>query len=358
VEPSQSLIRLVDVVKTFPSGSATTAALRGVGLEVGAGEFVAVIGKSGSGKTTLANMVTAIDRPTSGEVWVAETPIHSLGEGEAARWRGRTVGVVFQFFQLLPTLSLLDNVVLPMELCRLYPRRERRERALGLLEQVGMAQAARKLPSAVSGGQQQRVAIARALATDPPVLVADEPTGNLDSKTAESVHTLFGELVAGGKTVVVVTHDAGLAERATRTVLVSDGQIVNEYVRRALAALDLDQLATAFAHLQREQYAPGTVVVRQGDPADTFYIVTGGEAQVILERPGGHPVLVARLGPGEYFGEIALLRGGHRMATVRACAVKGLEVMALDRETFERVTQESDTIRHELERVIDERLGQ
>jgi energy-coupling factor transporter ATP-binding protein EcfA2 len=221
-----------------------------------------------------------------------------------------------------------------------------------------MADAARKLPAAVSGGQQQRVAIARALATDPPLLIADEPTGNLDSKTAESVHTLFGELVAGGKTVVVVTHDGELAQRATRTVLVADGLVVNEYVRQALAALDLDQLTTAFAHLHRERYAPGTVVVRQGDVADTFYIITGGEAHVILDRPGGQPVLVARLGPGEYFGEIGLLRGGPRMATVRACAVNGLEVMALDRETFERVTQESETIRRELDRVVDERLGQ
>ena len=357
MEPARSLIRLVDVVKTFPSGSATTTALRGVGLELGAGEFVAVIGKSGSGKTTLANMVTAIDRPTSGEVWVADAPVHSLGEGEAARWRGRTVGVVFQFFQLLPTLSLLDNVVLPMELCRLYPRGERRERALRLLDQVGMADAAHKLPSAVSGGQQQRVAIARALATDPPLLVADEPTGNLDSRTAESVYALFAELVGAGKTVVVVTHDAELAERATRTVLVGDGRVVNEYVRRALAALDLDQLEAASSQLRREHYSAGAVVVRQGDEADTFYVVTGGRADVVLERPGGEPVVVNRLGPGDYFGEIALLRGGPRTATVRASSENELEVMALDRETFDGLTTKSAAIRRELERVVGERLA-
>jgi ABC-type lipoprotein export system ATPase subunit len=351
-----ALIRLENVVKTFESPAGSTTALKGVGLEVDAGEFGIVIGKSGSGKSTLVNMITGIDRPTSGGVWVAGTAVHELGEGKTARWRGRNVGVVFQFFQLLPTISLLDNVVLPMEFCRLWSPAERRKRALDLLEQVGMAASARKLPAAVSGGQQQRVAIARALATDPPLVVADEPTGNLDSKTAQSVIELFEQLVANGKTVLIVTHDNDLAARATRTIVVADGEVVNEYVRRALAPLDLDQLTLASSRLRRVTFARGALIVRQGDVADDFYIVTRGEVEVTLQYPGGQEIVVNRLGRGEYFGEIALLRGGRRVASVRATEEAEVEVMALDRETFARLMDESEPARRELERVMGGRL--
>ena len=222
------LIQLRDVVKTFDTAAGTFTALKGVNLQVDAGEFVAVVGKSGSGKSTLINMITGIDRPTSGQVIVDNTALHALREGQLAVWRGRTVGVVFQFFQLLPALTAVENVMLPMDFCDAYPSRERRERALRLLEQVGMAEQAHKLPNALSGGQQQRVAIARALATDPPILVADEPTGNLDSATAETIFRLFEQLVAGGKTILMVTHDDDLAKRAGRAVRVADGQIVEE----------------------------------------------------------------------------------------------------------------------------------
>ncbi len=222
------LIRLKQVVKRYESDAGTFTALKGVDLTVGGGEFVAVIGKSGSGKSTLINMITGIDRPTSGEVVVGETQVHRLSEGRMAEWRGRTLGVVFQFFQLLPTLSVVENVMLPMDFCRTYPSRERRGRAMALLEQVEMAEHAHKLPTAISGGQQQRVAIARALANDPPILVADEPTGNLDSRTADSVFRLFEELVAQGKTIVMVTHDDDLSERVTRTITIADGEIASE----------------------------------------------------------------------------------------------------------------------------------
>jgi ABC-type lipoprotein export system ATPase subunit len=352
----QALIRLADVVKRYQTPAGEYPALEGVSLEIGRGEFVAVIGKSGSGKSTLVNMITAIDRPSSGEVWVDGTAVHELGEGAAARWRGRTVGVIFQFFQLLPTLTLLDNVVLPMEFCRLWAPRERRERALALLRRVGLEHAASKLPSSVSGGEQQRAAIARALATDPPLLVADEPTGNLDSKTAETIFTLFEELVADGKSVLMVTHDNDLAARATRTVVVADGAVVNEYVRRALAKLDLEQLAHASAALRRQTYPPGSVIVRQGDVADTFYIVTRGEVDVLLAHPGGQELVVNTLGRGDFFGEMALLRGGFRRATVRAAAGEPAEVMALDRGTFTQLMAESEAARRELERVVDARL--
>ena len=221
------LISLRQVVKTFETAAGAFTALKGIDLQVKPGEFVAVVGKSGSGKSTLLNMITGIDRPSSGEVRVGDTPVHKLNEGQMAVWRGRNIGIVFQFFQLLPTLTLIENVMLPMDFCNTFPARERDKRAMQLLDLVEMTPHAHKLPSAVSGGEQQRVAIARALSNDPPIIVADEPTGNLDSKTAESVFRLFERLVDQGKTVVMVTHDKDLTRRVTRTAIVSDGRIVN-----------------------------------------------------------------------------------------------------------------------------------
>ena len=221
------LISLRQVVKTFETAAGAFTALKGIDLQVKPGEFVAVVGKSGSGKSTLLNMITGIDRPSSGEVRVGDTPVHKLNEGQMAVWRGRNVGIFFHFFKLLPTLTLIENVILPMDFCNTFPARERDKRAMQLLDLVEMTPHAHKLPSAVSGGEQQRVAIARALANDPPIIVADEPTGNLDSKTAESVFRLFERLVDQGKTVVMVTHDKDLTRRVTRTAIVSDGKIVN-----------------------------------------------------------------------------------------------------------------------------------
>ena len=222
------LIRLRDLKKSYRSAAGDVPVLRGINLDIFPGEFVGIMGKSGSGKTTLLNMIAGIDRPTSGEVWVGETPIHQLTEGQMAVWRGRNLGIIFQFFQLLPMLTLLDNIMLPMDFSRMYTIRQRRERALGLLDMVEMVDHAYKLPSAISGGQQQRVAIARALANDPPLIVADEPTGNLDSKTAQSVFDLFQKFVDQGKTFVIVTHDTTLAERLGRAASIADGQIVND----------------------------------------------------------------------------------------------------------------------------------
>lgn len=230
--PSQPfLVDIRRVVKSYATAAGEFTALRGVTLQVNAGEFVAVVGKSGSGKSTLTNMITGIDRPTNGEVIINGTPVHTLRENQIASWRGRTVGVVFQFFQLLPTLTVLENVMLPMDFCNLYNRRERQERAIHLLEQVEMTPQMHKLPTAISGGQQQRVAIARALANDPPIIVADEPTGNLDSRTADAVFALFTRLVDEGKTILMVTHDDDLAKQVTRTVTIADGAIVEDKLR-------------------------------------------------------------------------------------------------------------------------------
>jgi putative ABC transport system ATP-binding protein len=195
-------------------------------LSVANGEFLVVTGKSGAGKSTLVNVLTGIDQADQGDIRVAGQPVPQ-SEDAQARWRGLTLGVVFQFFQLLPSISLVKNVMIPMEFCGRYRHRERIERAVFLLEQVGLAGHTHKRPTEISGGQQQRVAIARALANDPPILVADEPTGNLDSRTTSEILDLFASLVAQGKTLLVVTHDAGVAARATRQAHIADGIIVD-----------------------------------------------------------------------------------------------------------------------------------
>ena len=241
------LIDLRHVVKQYATAAGAYTALRDINLGVDAGEFVAVVGKSGSGKSTLSNMITGIDRPTSGEVLVGGVAVHKLNEGQIAVWRGRTVGVVFQFFQLLPTLTVVENIMLPMDFCNTFSahRNERKERALFLLGQVDMAMHADKLPTALSGGQQQRIAIARALANDPPVVIADEPTGNLDSHTADAVFHLFEQLVAKGKTILMVTHDDDLARRATRTITIADGEIISDHPNFAPHAVVDDDIEDA-----------------------------------------------------------------------------------------------------------------
>jgi len=222
----QNLIELKKVVKIYNSSAGKFSALKGIDLTIQSGEFVAIVGKSGSGKTTLINILTGIDRPTSGEVYVNGTPVHQLNEGQLAAWRGVNLGIVFQFFQLLPTLTIFENVRLPMDFCNLYTVNERNQRAHHLLEMIEIQDFAYQLPSQLSGGQQQMAAIARALANDPKILVTDEPTGNLDSRTSEQIFELLTRLAEDGKTVLMVTHDDDLARRAKRVVTIKDGEIV------------------------------------------------------------------------------------------------------------------------------------
>ncbi|HJZ47102.1 MAG TPA: ATP-binding cassette domain-containing protein [Roseiflexaceae bacterium] len=353
---NEHLIDMRQIVKTYQSTAGSFTALKGVDLQIDRGEFVAIIGKSGSGKSTLINMITGIDRPTSGEVLVGDAAVHLLSEGQMAVWRGRNLGVIFQFFQLLPTLTIVENVMLPMDFCNMYEPHERHARAMRLLEQVEMAHQANKLPSAVSGGQQQRVAIARALANDPPILVADEPTGNLDSKTANAVFQLFENLVAQGKTVLMVTHDSDLAKRVSRAVIVADGEIVNEYVAKALAALSVDQLGWVTGRLEARVFAPGAPIITQGEVADQFYIITKGQVEILLHHPGGQDIAVTTLSAGQYFGEIGLLRGGVRTATVRAAGEDSVEVVALDREEFNSLIADSEAMKTAIDRVADQRF--
>ncbi|MDQ2990701.1 MAG: ABC transporter ATP-binding protein [Pseudomonadota bacterium] len=222
---TKPLMVLKDLVKRYETNSGSFSVLKGINLEVRQGEFVAVVGKSGSGKSTLLNLVAGIDHATSGEVWIGESAVHRMDESQLATWRGKNMGVVFQFFQLLPTLTVAENVMLAMDFCDSWPARERRPRALALLTRLGILDQADKLPSALSGGQQQRAAIARALANDPPILVADEPTGNLDTETTIGIMQLFAALVAEGKTVLMVTHERDFSSYFTRTITLVDGAI-------------------------------------------------------------------------------------------------------------------------------------
>lgn len=222
------MIELRGVSKTYPGAGEGFTALKGIDLRISSGEYVAIVGKSGSGKSTLLNMLTGIDHPSTGQVVVNGTDVHTLDESDLARWRGRNIGIVFQFFQLIPTLTVIENVLLAMDFVNAIPASHRQPRAEMLLDGVGIGEHRHKLPSALSGGEQQRAAIARALANDPPILVADEPTGNLDSHTAMHVQNLFTKLVEEGKTVIVVTHETTPGTRFGRVVTLSDGTVESD----------------------------------------------------------------------------------------------------------------------------------
>jgi ABC-type lipoprotein export system ATPase subunit len=348
-----SIIRLQDVNKYYKTAAGNFQALKSVDLEINAGEFVSVIGKSGSGKSTLLNMITGIDRPTSGEVNVNGTAVHELSENRMARWRGINLGIVFQFFQLLPTISVIENIMLPMDFCKTFPMRKREKRALELLELVELAEHAYKLPTALSGGQQQRVAIARALANDPPIIIADEPTGNLDSKTADSVFKLFTDLVAQGKTIIVVTHDSALARRTKRTALITDGEIVNEYVAMAMPTLPREVMLQATHVATLHCYEPGSMILTEGTNADSFHIVTRGIVEVILPRANQSDVIALQLGPGKFFGEMAFFHERKRRASVRASESGPVEVLAIGYDQLDQLLSQSEPTREALHQMAD-----
>jgi len=350
---SHHLIDLQNIDKFYKTAVGDFPALKNINLQINEGEFVSIIGKSGSGKSTLLNMITGIDRPTTGEVWVNGTAVHELNENQLAGWRGTNMGIIFQFFQLLPALSIIQNVILPMDLSGKFAPRERRERAQYLLELVGLADHQGKLPSMVSGGQQQRAAMARALANDPPILIADEPTGNLDTKTAETVFKLFNELVAQGKTVIIVTHDSSLARRAHRTALITDGEIVNEYVAKALPTLTYDQLLAATHKVKPRYYEPGAMILTEGRASDSFYIISKGTVDVVLPRPNQSDVIALELGPGKYFGEMEFFHEHKNRASIRACESCAVEVLAMDYETLNALLSESEPTREALQQAAD-----
>ncbi len=350
------LIQMRDVVKSFKNAAGEFTVLRGIDLDIKRGEFVAVVGKSGSGKSTLLNMITGIDHPTSGQVVIGGTEIYKLTESQRSLWRGRNLGIVFQFFQLLPMLTLLENVMLPMDYVGLYDFDERPKRAMALLEMVGLEKQAHTLPLAVSTGQQQAAAIARALATDPPLLVADEPTGNLDSRAADAIIDLFEELVENGKTIVMVTHDPSMTERTSRTVTLSDGILVNEIIARALPLLTHPQMLAITRKLERRVYQPGETIIRRDEHVDYFFMIESGGVDIVLQGSRRDDILLARLGEGDYFGEIELVRGGRSIANVRAAAEGPVELLALSRTDFNQMLEESPLTQEAISSVVQERL--
>jgi ABC-type lipoprotein export system ATPase subunit len=303
-------------------------------------------------------MITGIDRPSSGDVIVNNTAVQELSENKMALWRGRNLGIVFQFFQLLPTISVIENIMLPMDFCNTYPMRQREKRALELLELVELSEHAYKMPTALSGGQQQRVAIARALANDPPIIIADEPTGNLDSKTADKIFQLFNDLVVQGKTIIIVTHDSGLAKRAERTALIADGEIVNEYVLKAMPTLSHAQLLEVTRKAQKQEFEPGTMILQEGTTGDAFYIVSKGIVEIVLPRPNHSDVIAAQLGPGQYFGEMQLLHGQKRSASARAYERGPVEVLSLEFDTMRELLNTSEATREAMQALADQRKQQ
>lgn len=352
---TQPLIHMRNVVKTFSNAAGTFTALKGIELEIASGEFVAIVGKSGSGKSTLLNMLTGIDHPTEGQVLIDGVDIYTMTESQRSLWRGKNLGIVFQFFQLLPMLTLHENVMLPMDYVGQYPFDERPKRAMELLQMVGLEKQAHKLPIAVSTGQQQSAAIARALANNPPIIVADEPTGNLDSRASEHIIDLFQELSNQGKTIVMVTHDPSLTRRTTRTVVISDGELIDEVLIKALPLLNHQQLRMVMERVEKQHFAPGQPIIQKGSPVDTFFIIAEGQVDVVLQGKRHEDVTLARLGSGDFFGEVELQRGGKAIASVRA-AEQPVHLLALARSDFHWLMDISPMTAEAIGRIVQQRL--
>lgn len=352
---AETMIDLRRVVKTFKNAAGEFTVLKGVDLTLLRGEFVAIVGKSGSGKSTLLNMMTGIDRPSSGQVCVGGVDLYSMSESRRSLWRGKNMGIVFQFFQLLPMLTLQENVMLPMDYAGISAVEERPARALELLRLVGMEAQAGKLPTAVSTGQQQLAAIARALANDPPLIVADEPTGNLDTRTADVVIELFQRFADQGKTVVMVTHDPSLTERTNRTIIISDGEVVEEAVALAFPLLSHRQMLALTKACSRQTFAPGAWILNRDQHVENLYLIRSGQAEVHLRGQKG-PQSVLHLGAGEFFGEVELLRGGKALASVRAAAQQPLETLSIPHGALQEVLRNSPLTQQSLTAIVQTRL--
>lgn len=353
---ADELIQMRGVVKTFKNAAGEFTVLHGIDLTIKRGDFVAIVGKSGSGKSTLLNMITGIDHPTGGRVVIGGTDIYELTESQRSLWRGKNLGIVFQFFQLLPMLTLLENVMLPMDYVGMYDFNERPKRAMALLEMVGLEQAAHKLPLAVSTGQQQAAAIARALATNPPTLIADEPTGNLDTHAAEAIIDLFEDLVETGKTIVMVTHDPSLTSRTSRTVTISDGILINEIVAKVLPLLTHPQMLEITRKFERRVYQAGESIIHRDEQVNHFFMIESGEVDIVLQGKRRDDAVLARLEAGDYFGEIELMRGGKSVANVRAAAQGPVELLVLSRADFNQMLAESPLTQEAISSIVQERL--
>ena len=355
-EGEMPAIVLRGVDKTYENAAGKFVALKSVDLQLDYGQFISIVGKSGCGKSTLLNMITGIDHPTAGDVLISNEDIYKMSESERALWRGKNLGVVFQFFQLLPTLSLLENTILPMDYCNLYPFHERPARAMELLKMVGLEAQADKLPTAVSSGQQQSAAIARSLATDPSIIVADEPTGNLDSKSADNVLNLFEELAKKGKMILIVTHDPSITQRTDQTIILSDGEVVDQAVARALPFLSHTQMMTATHQAEKKKVAAGSVILKEGEDVEHFFMVTAGEVDIIVTKKN-QEIQLAQLGYGQFFGEVELTQGGLSIAQVRG-ASEGAELALLPKKVFFDLIDDSPLTRNAVEDIASERRSE
>ncbi len=350
------IIQMRGVVKTFINSAGEFTALRGIDLNLQEGEFAAVIGKSGSGKSTLLNMLTGIDHPTSGQVLVDGVDIYAMSESKRSLWRGRNLGIVFQFFQLLPMLNLLENVMLPMDYVGMYDIEQRPKKAMELLTLVGLEEHAQQLPRAVSRGQQQSAAIARALATDAPILVADEPTGNLDSRSARKIIDLFEKLSGQGKTIVMVTHDPSMTKRTSRTVFISDGELVNETIAQALPLLTHSVMKELSHRVKPLHFQPGAIILEHKKPVEHFYMIRKGKVDIVLKERRSDDVVISTLEGHDFFGEIELLKGGKSIASVRAALEEPVELLALSLEDFNWLMDESPLTEKAISTMVQKRL--
>ena len=349
-------VRLLDVVKTYKTGEHEFTALKGVSAEFYPGTFAGILGKSGAGKSTLVNMITGVDTLTTGEIYVDDVPVHTLNENQMALWRGQNIGVIYQTFQLLPMLSLLDNVMLPIDFCGNYHPRRSRERAMELLTMVELEDHVRKLPSGISGGQQQRVAIARALANDPPIIVADEPTGSLDSVTAEIIFQIFETLVDRGKTIIMVTHDFSLAHRMSHNIYIADGEIISPHVAGNMTMLNSQQMLMMTHAHETRVYQPGEMVIQQDEPSDGFFIITGGEVDVMVlkRKKKSAEVLIERSGAGDYLGVLGLVNRNESgqskpsPVSVRSTGETPLEVVFVPYDVMGKLMDDSEELNETL----------
>lgn len=339
-------VRLKDVVKEYRTDAGSFSALKGINLEVRAGEFLGIVGKSGAGKTTLLNMISAVDRLTSGEIWVGGTRVHALSQTQQSKWRGRTLGVVHQTFQLMSMLTLIDNVMLPIDFQGLYHPRKSVAHALSLLADLDIAQHAYKLPTQISGGQQQRVAIARALANDPALILADEPTGSLDSATAASTMEILKRITQRGKTIIMATHDAGLMRYFSRTVILFDGEILNETLTRLFPMVEHQRLVEAGHAYTQFTVKPGQPIVSRGEALTGLFVIIRGSAQIVAEHGR------ATIDAGMVFGCDDLLAEKPSRASLVANGAMDAEIGLLPRTQFINLYQQDRAFRKEIDLII------
>lgn len=337
----QPLIIMKDVVKVYKTHAGDFPALKGITANFFPGQFVSIIGKSGSGKSTLLNMLTGIDHPSSGSISIGDVHLQTLSESKFSVWRGKNLGIVFQFFQLLPMLSLMENTILPMDFCNMYQVEERQNRAIQLLKLVGLENYLHKPPAAVSSGQEQCAAIARALANDPPIIVADEPTGNLDSKTAEMVLKIIEDLVARGKTIIVVTHDEAVARRASRVMVICDGELVDEDVSKAFPDLSHRTMLLLSQKMKPLQIEAGKSLFPENSIKPGCLIVTAGKLEMIASGSKS----VQSFDPGKWISQFDFNPDNSSSITLRSSSDSPLEIKYIDAGEL----QECMTSAHDLE---------